>query len=670
MNDDVRILVISPAPETASRLNGALRSRGIVVQIDWARDARDAKSQLATPVHELIFCDMPQCDPAPIVAMVGAHDPPVPVIAIADETGDELLTRALDAGVRDLVSGNHALHIAVVVRRELAALAAMRAVAAARSSAVTAERERETMFSESGDALAHVEDGIVVNANAAWAELFGDENAQTGTPLMDLFDARARTTLRGALRAARETTLELVAAGAGGVDVPVAVDLRPVPGNAEGVLEVAIRSGRGQRTLAEELERAQREDPDTGLLNRNAFVDLLTSRAERALVLARIDNFARVVEQMGVMGSDAVAIQFASLVRTQCPDDADAGRIEGTMLGITLSGSSREEVEIWCSILREAVGKAVFEHEGRSTPLTASFGVSLPGDDTSSRRLDEALAALRTARVEGGNRIEFHSAAPAQVEAPDAETSDEDWATRIKQALMKGHFRVAMQPIASLHGESTDNNDLLLRLLDPERGEILPGEFLQAAARVGLMTAIDRWVIGHAIETLADDEHRKAGTTLFVRLSDASLNDATMIRWLTGQLEARQLEPLRLTFELSEQQAETRLKDVRALADTVRKLGCGVLLSHFGAGAQSSQLLEHLPLNYVKLDAAMLNSIARDPKRQAAIKALIEQTRQRKILSVAPGIEDANTMAVLWQLGVDFVQGNYLQEAEVVISDT
>src|SRR5690606_8686678 len=124
-------------------------------------------------------------------------------------------------------------------------------------------------------------------------------------------------------------TLELTARGDGGTPVPVTVAIRPLE---SGVLEIAIRSGAGQRALAEELGRAQREDPDTGLLNRAAFVEEFKQRPTATVVLTRIDDFARIVEQMGVFGSDAVAVQFARLVRERAAPDQVVGRLDGTLI--------------------------------------------------------------------------------------------------------------------------------------------------------------------------------------------------------------------------------------------------------------------------------------------------------------------------------------------------
>lgn len=667
--DEVHVLVIAAAPEPASQINGALRARGIAAQVVWAADVADARDQLKAGTFDLLFGLIPECDPQALAALGETSDPALPVVGFADEIDDPLLEASLGAGLRDLVLVSRVMHVAAVAQRELRSLASLRAARAGLAVADNAQRERDALFSHSGDALALVEDGIVVQANAAWADLFGAGNDQPGTPVLDLFDKETHASLRAALRARKKQSLDIVANGANESRIPVSLAVRVVQDGNGGHIELAIRSGRGQRTLAEELERARRQDVDTGLLNRNAFIGTLGSAATRSLVLVRIDQFARVVEQMGVMGSNDVAVQFARLVTAGLPEGAVAGRIDGAMFGVTLPESGTDEVTAWCEGVREAVGKATFDNDSRSTHLTASFGIRSPGAESGASMLDDALAALRAAGNAGGNRIEVHQAVPEAVAAEDTSLSDADWANRIKVALVKGHFRVALQAVASLRGDTTDTNDLLLRLQDPERGEILPGEFLPAAERVGLTTAIDRWVLHAATKLLSDTAHRKRGTTLFVRLTDDSITDPSTLKWLETRFAKARPDPGRLVIEISMMQASERLRDAKRLVGGIKKMGCGVLVSRFGTGPQSAAILQHVQADYVKLDLEVVSGIARDQARQKSLASLTEALRERGIRSLAPQVEDANAMAVLWQAGVDFLQGNYLQEPEVVIAD-
>ncbi len=665
-DSDVHVLVVAAAPDTAATVNNALRDRGLLAQVDWARNAADAGDQVDRRAYGIVYGILPEMQPEALAAL-GSHDTLlIPTIGLAMELDDDVIEKGFKAGLTDIVSFHRPAHIAAVAKRELEVAAMRRTIEEHRAMAAAAQQEQQTLFQHSGDALAQVEDGVLVAANSAWSELFGLGRSEAGNPVLDLFDTESHGKVRDALRAASGSSVELTAVDNGGKKLPVTVAVRPM---RDGIMELAIRAGRDQRQMAEEIERMQREDPETGLLNRAAFSEQAQRNADRSLVLARIDHFARVIEQMGVMGSNAVAVQFGERLKKHLQPGAKAGRIEGSLFGVILPQADKASAESWCKELSENISKATFDFAGRSTPLTVSMGIRLGNSETADAVLDEALAALRVAHSGGGNRCEIYVKPVEQLKEGEApKEANIDWGPKLKQALVKGHFRVAFQRVASLQGSDAETNDLLLRLVDPELGEVLPGVFMPAAEKAGLMPAIDRWVIAEAIKLLKDPGQQKRGTTLFVRMSDASLTNDTTLKWMTAQIKGK-IPKGQLVIELSERQTETWLRETKAMAAGVKLIGCGVMLSRFGVTADPIAVLKHLPLDYVKLDIGLLNAISKDEKRQKALRGMLEQLKENGISSVAPQVEDANAMALLWQLGVDFVQGNYLQEPEVVIAD-
>lgn len=663
----IRVLVVSSEREHGEAVNVALRSSGSVALVDWVDGPDEVGEALVERTYDVVFVDFPEIEPAKVVTAAAQVVPPLPVIGLAQTLDAELLTRGVEAGFRDLATRDNRIHLAAIVRREVAALRNHREIAAIRARADSLTKERDSLFDDSGDALARIEDGIVFNANGAWGELFGEDNAVEGTSVMDLFKAEGRKALKAALRGSAPTELDLVAAGTDDVAVPVTIVLRPLAVDTPGRFEIAIRSGKGQRTLAEELERARREDRDTGMLNRDAFLETFQAKLDATLVLVRIDHFARVVEQMGVLGSNEVAVQFAQMLRRHMNPGLIAGRIEGTLFGILMPSTAIETAREWCERISAASKDMAFEHNKRSTALTASFGLRAPGATDANTAIEDAIGALRGARSGGGDRIEIYTEAKPADEG--SKISDAEWGKRIVRALKEKQFRLALQPVASLHGEESQMSDMLLRMQDPEHGEILPGEFLPAGERLGLMNKVDQWVVAQAVGMLRDTANAKNGSRLIVRLSDQSLKDGVLIKWLSAQLSAKPLPPGRLIIEVSEKQVETRLKDARAMGTMVRGMNCALLMSRFGAAETSPQMLESFQVEYIKLDTEVLAGITKDPKRAEALKTLLKRVKQKGIPTIAPQVEDANSMALLWQIGVDFVQGNYLQEPEVIIAD-
>jgi EAL domain-containing protein (putative c-di-GMP-specific phosphodiesterase class I) len=227
---------------------------------------------------------------------------------------------------------------------------------------------------------------------------------------------------------------------------------------------------------------------------------------------------------------------------------------------------------------------------------------------------------------------------------------------------MENRFRLMQQPIASLMGEDRGMFDVLVRMVDEQGQEVLPSEFMAAAERNDLMKNIDRWVIGASMTFCAS---RKVNQ-LFVRLSKDSVRDKSLLPWLQNQLKATRIEPQRIVFQVSEQVSAEYLADTTELALGLRRDGFRFALEHFGSGRDPRRLLAHLPVDYIKIDGTLMQGLAVDQELQQRVRDLVDQAKGKNVATVAERVEDANTMAVLWQLGIEFIQGYFVNEPESV----
>lgn len=262
------------------------------------------------------------------------------------------------------------------------------------------------------------------------------------------------------------------------------------------------------------------------------------------------------------------------------------------------------------------------------------------------------------------------AASPAQpaaaTQAPDldarAREYDSIWVRHIQAALAENRFRLVQQPITNLAG-GAPMYDLLIRMLDRGRKEILPGEFLPAAERNNLMGPIDRWVMGAAARFAAD---AKPGC-LFVRLSRQSALDDSMTRWLTAQIQSVKVDPQMLCLTVTEAVAHENVEAVQKQARAIKALGVRFALERFGAGPDPLALLDAVPMDFVKIDGTLTQGVANDSLVQSKIEALVEAARERGIATIAANVEDANTMAVMWQLGVEHLEGFLIQAPEEIV---
>lgn len=258
------------------------------------------------------------------------------------------------------------------------------------------------------------------------------------------------------------------------------------------------------------------------------------------------------------------------------------------------------------------------------------------------------------------------TARPSASRIPDLDEKtrqyDALWVRHIQAALAENRFRLVQQPITNLGG-GPPMFDLLIRMLDRARKEILPGEFLPAAERNSLMGPIDRWVMGAAARFAAES----LPGCLFVRLSRQSVLDDALTRWLTAQIQSVNLDPRRLCLTVTEAVAQANPQALSRQARAIKGLGMRFALEHFGTGPDPLGLLGAVPMDFVKIDGRLIQGVNGDPLVQSKVEALVEAARERDIETIAANVEDANTMAVLWQLGVQHLEGFLIQAPEEVV---
>jgi EAL domain-containing protein (putative c-di-GMP-specific phosphodiesterase class I) len=236
---------------------------------------------------------------------------------------------------------------------------------------------------------------------------------------------------------------------------------------------------------------------------------------------------------------------------------------------------------------------------------------------------------------------------------------------QLTQALKDDRFVLFYQPIISLHGDPDERYEVFVRMFGEDgKDMIMPHEFLPAAERIGMSTAIDRWVLYRAIQDVVKRTQKGKNTRFFIKLSAASIKDETLIEWVDFQIKDKGLPENSLIFVVKESVAVTNLKNAKDLANSLKKIKCGFVLDDFGSGTNPFQLLEHVDADYIRLDKSFLDDLADNPQSQEAIKKITDQATASGKHTIAQFVKDANSLSLLWGMGVNFIQGYFLQEPQ------
>ncbi|HKS54987.1 MAG TPA: EAL domain-containing protein [Steroidobacteraceae bacterium] len=674
----VPMIVLTRHQDNVEAINSTLRNAGLAVRCNWIRELNDLGEALTQiNAHMLVaFVGQDPQDIVRVMAVAKQFGADVPVLIARDQVDEETIAAAMQQGARDAVTLMNPLRLRLVVTRELEAHSRAQQLNRTISSAREYHDQLKSFMAGSADAIAHVQEGIVVDANPAWLELYGlpEVDAILGTPLMDAFEAEAHAALKGALVACLQGkwsnhSLRANAMLSDGTSVPLDIELSPADFEGEPAVRLSVASKkRDAGSINEQLTDALERDAATGALQRRFFVQQLQQELSqpikagiRQIVAIQPDKLDTLNDDVGPLAIEDVIGQFAGLIaETRQANDLFGRFGDGTFVLLMERGTQRD-VETWANNLIRKVGAQVFRAGDKQTSCTCSVGIGMIDIRTPdvAKSINDALAARRNAEAGGGARVAI---VDTQDEDTRQQAADAIWVRYIRAALMENRFRLMQQPIASLMGEDRGMFDVLVRMVDEQGSEVLPSEFIPAAERNDLMKNIDRWVIGASMTFCAS----RPVKLLFVRLSRDSVRDKSLLPWLQNQLKATRVDPQRIVFQVSEQVATEYLADATDLASGLRRDGFRFALEHFGAGREPRRLLSHLPVDFIKVDGTMMQGLAVDTDLQQRVRDLVDQAKGKKVSTIAERVEDANTMAVLWQLGVEFIQGYFVNEPESV----
>jgi multidomain signaling protein FimX len=678
----VPVIVLSRHEDNAEAINRVLRNSGRAAHVMRLDDAGDLAERLGRDTCELlvVFADENENLLITAAAVVDAAGLDLPMISCREHLDEAAIAADIACGAQDAATLQRPDRLTAVLERALRLGRLDRALRGAITSASSYREQLRRVVAGTADALAHIGEGIVLDANRAWAQMFGfdDEAELPGLTFMDLFLPEHQPAIKGALVACAQGRLPPQGIKATGVtrhDKPISVllELEPASFDEEPCVRVRIpaRAKEDDTALEQRLHAALRLDPGTGLYGRLHLLKCFEARlAEdapagvQALVLIALDDVRGVQRQVGARGFDIVLAGLADLLRDSVQARDLYGRVGTAEFGALVARGTRRDLKAWAASVIAKVARTMFEAGGRSISLSVSVGIAMVD------RRDMDLDVLYAAAIDALARVTELGAGQLGMSSHEADSTrmeelDQLWVKRIKRALLDNRFRLADQPIASLSGEEQNLNDLFVRMIDEQGDEVLPAQFMQAAERNRLVKNIDRWVIGAAFSFCLSRPNSKA----FVRLSKDTMLDAMLPAWLETCRKNTGLPEGAIVFQIAEEIAASHLKQAREMAIRLRNIGFGFCIEGFTGSRISSQLLGHLPIDYLKIDGSMMQGLAGDEVLQERVRAIAQDGRTRDIRTIAERVEDANTMAVLWQLGVQYIQGYQVREPEVVLAE-
>lgn len=546
------------------------------------------------------------------------------------------------------------------------------------------ERRLETILNNTAEGVITFDRwGLIESFNQAAERLLGwSEKEVLGTSIGQLIVphvGRAGDYFENFLRREVQQLLghedELVGRRRDGTTFPLSIKISTMTleGNIFYVALVADMSER--KAMVERLKNMAEHDGLTGLYNRRYFQEELEQVVERvlrgsdpgsALLYIDLDNFKYVNDTLGYAAGDQLIGQVADLLRQLVRRSDFIARFGGDEFVVLLYHADADQAANVAELLQRRIADFAFYYEGQRADVGCSIGVVTITRETESaaKVLSQADVACHLAKRQGRNRVHMF----ASRDAKDVEmiSVNMGWSQRIKQALERNRFVLACQPIVETRTRTVAAYEVLVRMLDENDGLVTPSGFIPAAERFGLAAVLDRWIILHAIETLAAQRGAAPHICFSINLSGKTLTSLGMAQFIREELTAASLDPTSLIFEITETAAISDINTAVALLEELKAIGCRTALDDFGAGMSSFAYLRELPVDIVKIDGRFVRNLATNPIDQAMVRAMNDIAHVLGKQTVAEFVENEESLLLLSDYGVDFVQGYHLGRPEAI----
>jgi diguanylate cyclase (GGDEF)-like protein len=423
-----------------------------------------------------------------------------------------------------------------------------------------------------------------------------------------------------------------------------------------------------ERQTAEQLVYLAERDPLTGLYNRHRFqseLDRTLIEAQRnnsrcAVIFFDLDEFKSINDTLGHRAGDTVLVRVAGEVSAVVRRNEILARLGGDEFAILMPNINTNEAEILADRVVKAIAQTPFRYESNSLRLTTSLGIALYPEQAADAEelVARADIAMYQAKQAGKNTWRVYR----DDNAGNIEMLGRmNWNERISRALENQHLTLHYHGIYHADSCQLAHVEALVRMIDEDDPEnlILPGNFIPMAEKSGRILDIDRWVIREATGHLARHPEVSA---IAVNVSARSLGEPSLPQFIAEQLKVFDVKSGRLIFELTETDAVNDLHDTRRLIEALRHMGCLVCLDDFGTGFSSFAYLKHLHADILKIDGMFIRDLHKHHDNQVFVQAIVNIARGLGKRVIAEYVENQNDLDLLKQIGVDMVQGYYLDK--------
>lgn len=674
----IRLLIVDEGLYQAELITSTLRSAGLHVLAEHAEDSEDMGEIVRNKPIDLVLFSLQLNDftlqqASQLIQECGRH---LNIIGLACDSTDEMIAEAMKLGAQDVICHESRDRLSLVIKREADNIKMWRRSVRSEQKLHESEKRCQTLLASSKDAVAYVHEGMHIYANEVYLELFGntDFDELEGMPLIDMVHSSQQNELKQFLRdlsqnknTRNELNLRLVHEN--GETIDGLLEFSKASFEGENCTQILIRSQADTTELEQQISYMHQHDLVTGLYNRQYFMEQLQQRIDDAangkqqsyfLYLA-IDNFQDIRNTVGISGCDILINDIATIIKHAATKNELVARFGAYSYCMICTDKQKADVEQDSQKLLKQIEQHISETGQQSISCTCSIAIYAIDENTTDNRNEVIARIERTLdkiQQDSGNKADFY--VPVKGELSQQE-EDGTIVKQIKLAVANNTITPLYQPIVSISGASGERYELKKVIVTEDGTELQEEQFMPAAERSNLARTLDRWAIVTAIKQIATAAQSDRKIDIFIPLSCDGIQDVSLARWVSARIQSAKVPGEQLVFTINEAHAVNQLKAVKNLHKGLKQLHCQIVLDDFGTGLNPFQLVKHIQPDFLRINMAYVEGLAGNEANQSSIRELTSQATSMEISSILPGVSDPAMLSVIWTVGADFVQGDFLQ---------
>ena len=615
--------------------------------------------------------DSEKLPPKEVFSNIRRHNLDIPVILIDTVKDDANLVDGLRMGAADVVKMDDDQHLLQVTSRTLFNLDQRRKQRHWKRKYFDSEKRAERLLHNSKDAIAIVQEGTYLYVNDSFAQMleYPDGDSMICLPVIDTIADGYQESLKPYLRHVTDEdsyeTREVSFTALSSLETEVG--LHAIVSQIEFEGEPALEFLVPQKQLSSSSSGENQTHLSASSIQLNRMFEAINGAIRKAaqqvskaaLLYMEIDGFEDLQKQLGLEKMEKLVTELSQTLDIETGSRHTLHRYKEYNFILLMQNTSADAGLRFANSLCRTIADKNFMVDDTSHQLTLSIGISVISDVVSTvegciERSMEALSAARKESPDGNNASLYEQ------DFDSSEINIEEIEEIAQDLLNRGLFKLTYQPVITLHGAPEKFYEVLLQVAPEGDPRNLPDNFIAQLFNTKIAHEIDRWVIIEAVKSLGKKLEKTPETKLFVNISATTMCDEEFITWLKVALKASGVPTSQLIFQLREIDVTRYLAQAKKMIDLFSKINSRVALSRFGLSIEPMKLISELSVDYVKFDSQIVKkSLDDDASNDLENLANALQGENQQI--IVPFVESAQMIPSLWQHGVHYIQGHFLQ---------